>query len=91
MTVEEMYDLSEKASNDRPINFDLRKIDGLIRLEKLGWDGKNDILPAAEHDQAWLSVDLEWLASVASDDDINYLVDCGIYMDEDYERLYMFV
>lgn len=68
-----------------------RDLDGFIRLRELGWASDGDLISCAEHDEIWLAVDPEWLASVCSDEDIKYLVDCGIFFDEDTDSLHMFV
>lgn len=90
LTLEEMITAFEVAY-DRPTNFELRDLDAFIRLRELGWAKKTDMVSCAEHDQIWLSVDLKWLASVIMMDDINYLSDCGIWIDDESETLSMFV
>lgn len=90
MTREDIEAVFNMASN-RPTNFLLHDIDGFIRLKQMGWPALNDILSAAEHDQVWLSIDIDWLLGVITVDDINYLNDCGIHYDADYDSLYMFV
>ena len=100
MTVDELYEAFEKALNERPINFQVNDLDGFIRILGLGWKNtvkatfgceevKRDLISCAEHDRIWLDVDLEWLASVATLDDINYISDCHIHVDEDAGLLYM--
>ncbi len=90
MTLEEM-EAAFEAAIDRPINSELHDFDGFVRLSAMGNRNFKDIIGAAEHDQVWLSINVDWLASVATIDDINYLVDCGIHYDADYDSLYMFV
>lgn len=53
--------------------------------------GQRDIIAAAEHDMIWLSIELEDLAGVASEDDVIALLRCGILYDADRESLYMHV
>lgn len=91
MTREEMEEAFEAASNERGINFNLHDFDGFVRLKEMGWPALNDILSVAEHDQVWLSIDIDWLLTVVTVDDINYLNDCHIHYDADYDSLYMFV
>lgn len=90
MTVDEIMLAFEKAV-ERPINTGLHDIDGFLHLIKLGWKPNKDIFSSAEHDQVWLNVDMEWFASVATVDDINYLYDCGIWYDSGYVCLGMSV
>ena len=61
---------------------------GFIRLDKLV-PGQRDIIVAAEHDQIWLSVSLEDLAGVATEEDVIYLIRCGIMFDENNDSLRM--
>lgn len=49
-----------------------------------------DIVSAANHDEIWLSTDIAKLAEVASEDDIVYLVRCGVRYDDEFECLGMF-
>lgn len=98
MTYDEMVKIFEDGQK-RPMS-DLEDLDGFIKLANLGviltWnDGtkvrNHDLISYAEHDQIWLAVDVNKLAEVATEDDINYLVDCGIWLDEDHGSLSMFV
>ena len=59
-----------------------------IRLDKLV-PGQRDIVVAAEHDQIWLSVSLEDLAGSATEDDVIYLIRCGVLYDENNNSLKM--
>jgi len=52
---------------------------------------KRDIISCAEHDQIWLDVSDDDLAEVATEDDIVYLLRCGVWHDDDEECLCMFV
>jgi len=50
-----------------------------------------DIISGAGHDQIWLNVDFAKLAEMASQDDINLLSACGVFIDsDDAESLSMF-
>jgi len=44
---------------------------------------KLDIISAAEHDKIWLSVNGDDFANVATEDDVLYLVRCGVQYDSD--------
>jgi hypothetical protein len=94
MTVDEMTALFEKhediyhkevyvASTCRS---DLRAFTLLNKLVP----GTGDIIDAAEHDQIWLSVSLEDLAKVATEEDVIVLVRCGVIIDENHDCLSMF-
>jgi hypothetical protein len=50
--------------------------------------GKQDIISAAEHDQYWLDIDLDQLASVISERDVIDLVRCGVRLDEEALSLF---
>lgn len=52
---------------------------------------EGDMITAAEHDKIYLGTDCEKLASVATDDDILYLVRCGVMLDSEFDSLSMFV
>lgn len=91
MEIEAVYEAFQKAADERPWTKELHDYHGFERLLRLGVVGVGDILSSAEHDQVWLNVEMEKFASVATIDDINYLVDCGIHADENYDSLYMFV
>jgi hypothetical protein len=59
-----------------------------LYLEKLV-PGKGDMIACAEHDQIWLDVDCEKLAEVATEDDIKYLIRCGVWYESDTSSLSM--
>jgi len=61
-----------------------------LLLDKLV-PGTIDMVTAAEHDEIWLQVDCDVLAKVATEDDILYLVRCGVRYDDDTDSLAMFV
>ena len=50
-----------------------------------------ELISSAEHDVIYLNTDPEQLNEAASDNDILYLVRCGVRYDEDYDCLAMFV
>jgi hypothetical protein len=50
-----------------------------------------DVISGAEHDQIWLNTNCEKLAKVASEEFIRDLRRCGVFYDEDYDGLTMFV
>lgn len=53
--------------------------------------GFGDIVSCAEHDQIWLSVEIEDLSKVATEDHIRILAACGVFYDGDVESLSMYV
>lgn len=52
---------------------------------------RTDMICCAEHDQIWLDVNLDDLAKVVTERDVDYLDACGVWVDEDTESLSMFV
>lgn len=58
-------------------------------LERL-LPGEEDIIGASEHDEFFLSIDVEKLAEVATELEIRDLVRCGIRYDSQYDCLAMF-
>lgn len=84
MTTEEMSELFEKYSNTHYLvrgEENLRDLDAFIRLQKLApVDG--DIISASEHDQFWLAHDEGKVAEAAIEEDVIYLVRCGVLYDE---------
>lgn len=52
--------------------------------------GDKDMICAAEHDEFWLSIDTDALASVATEEQIRDLIRCGIRFDDDVDSLCMF-
>lgn len=61
---------------------------GLNRLDKLV-PGQRDMIVAAEHDEIWLAVCLKDLAGVATEEDVIYLIRCGILYDSNHDSLKM--
>lgn len=53
--------------------------------------GCSDIVSAAEHDEIWLSVDIEKLNQVATEAQIIELIRCGVRYDSSNDALAMFV
>lgn len=66
-------------------------ISAFIILDKLLPNPGRDMVCAAEHDEIWLDVDCEKLASVATEDDILTLVRCGVRYDSSTDSFAMFV
>ena len=60
-----------------------------ILLDKL-LPGTDKIVSASEHDEIWLATDCDKLHEVATDEDLLYLIHCGIYFDESNDSLGMF-
>lgn len=65
-------------------------IHAFILLNQLVTDA-DDIICNAEHDQIWLSVTLDQLESVATEDQIVELIRCGVRLDGEHDGLAMFV
>jgi hypothetical protein len=63
---------------------------GLILLDKLCPKPKHDMISASEHDEFYLSVYPDQLAEVATEEDIQTLVRCGIRYDSELDCLCMF-
>ena len=61
-----------------------------VLLQKLV-PGSGHMINGAEEDVIYLSVDIEKLAQVASDEDIIYLRRCGVGYNNKYNCLVMFV
>lgn len=60
-----------------------RDIAAFLLLDKLVPDGDTDIIEAASHDVVWLSINVEKLAEVATEEDILYLYRCGVRLGDD--------
>jgi hypothetical protein len=67
-----------------------RDLCAFLLLDKLV-PGLLTIVSCAEHDQIWLGVNDDDLEEVATEDDIVYLLRCGVWHDDDEECLCMFV
>ena len=50
-----------------------------------------DMISGASHDEIWLDVDAEALASIATDEQLRDLCRCGVRYDEENDSLVMFV
>lgn len=85
----ERVDPFKKLSN-RP---DLHAFLVLDRLMEnvLGSNGGEDIISSTSHDEIWISVDVEKLLTVISDEELIDLHRCGVRYDEQYDSLCMFV
>lgn len=90
MTVEEMIELFDKAVDARDFRTPRNDVAAFVLLDKLV-PREGRIIGCAEHDQIWLSTDLEELAEVITEADIQVLVNNGVWVDEDVESLSMFV
>ena len=62
-----------------------------MMLDKLVPAKSRDIVCSAGHDEIWLDVDCESLAKVATEQDIQNLIRCGIRYSGEHEALCMFV
>lgn len=61
-----------------------------ILLDKLVPVKFGDIVCAAEHDEIWLSTDITKLAEVATEEDIKFLVGCGVRYSGEHNCLCMY-
>ncbi len=52
-------------------------------------DKTTDMINSVEHDKLYLDIDCEKLAEIISENDIIYLIRCGIIYDEQYQCLEM--
>jgi len=52
---------------------------------------EESMISGAEHDQIYLNVDMEEFAEFATEDMITELTRCGVFYDEEWETLSMFV
>jgi len=77
------FDLIENKPSKRP------DLCAFLLLDKI-IPGNSDIVGAAEHDEIYLGVDCEVLSEIATEDDILYLVRCGVIYNEEYDSLSMF-
>jgi hypothetical protein len=77
------FDRVENRTSKRP------DLHAFMLLEKL-LPGDGDLISAAEHDEFWLDIDLVRLAEVATEEDIQTLVRCGIRYDAEFDALAMF-
>jgi hypothetical protein len=83
---EEEYGKFDRVENPPSTCADLC---AFILLDKLV-PGKRDIVTHAEHDQIWVGVSCDELKEVATEEDILYLVRCGVFLN-DYEYLSLYV
>jgi hypothetical protein len=68
-----------------------RDISAFLYLEKLLGSGNGlPMVNTVAYDQFWLHVDCDALEKVATDEDILYLLRCGVYLDRMCNCLMMF-
>jgi hypothetical protein len=85
MTLDDLADLFEKHSDTEYLK---RKGEGpndlaaFIRIQNLV-GGDKDIIAATGHDEYWLSTDPTDLAEAATEEDVIFLIRCGVRYDED--------
>lgn len=90
---EEHHKFDRIPKRDRPS----RRADlcAFIRLDKLvpepaaGY-GADAMISCSEHEEIYLGIDPEALNKVATDEDILYLVRCGVFYDTSVDSLSMF-
>lgn len=100
MTVEKLKHLIETSFEPEFLNFEAipperrfsnrPDLNAFMLLDKL-LPATNDMVCSAEHDKIWLSVDVEDLAKVATEENILDLVRSGVIWEEDFDSLAMFV
>lgn len=71
--------------------FRQRDLCGLVKFAKILKSDRAFILSGARRTRAWLSGSVDQLAAVSTEDDIIYLLRCGVCYDKHQEQLYMFV
>lgn len=79
------FDRVENPPNPRP------DISAFILLDWLMPKPGRCILSAAEHDEIFLDIDIDKLASIATSEDILMLIRCGVRLDSATDSLAMFV
>jgi hypothetical protein len=100
MTTREMLEIAERNNDEEfgefkrivpPDRLSNRPdLHAFLLLDKL-IPAASDMVSAAEHDEIWLSIDIDDLAKVITEADIIALTRCGVRFDEDSESLAMFV
>ena len=98
MTIEEFEALWKK--HDEPFDLKFEQIENppskradlcaFLKLDQLV-PGKTDMVSNAEHDEIFLEVSPEELAKVATEEDIIYLIRCGVNYNEDGPWFQMYV
>ena len=78
------FDLIQDKLSNRP------DLHAFLLLDKLV-PGSGDIVDSAAHDEIFLSVDVEELLKVATDEQLLELSRCGIFYNEEYECLMSYV
>jgi hypothetical protein len=79
MTVREMFEKAEKALF---YSGDLRDLDAFIFLDKKFPKNEN-VIVAAEHDVFYLNYEEEELEGKLSQEEVNFLSDCGVFIQQD--------
>lgn len=99
MTLEEMGELFEKHGEIEQSWFDRvteksskrHDLHAFILLDKLVPGHSQPIIGAAAHDEIFLHVDANRLASVITEDLVIELLRCGVFFDPECDSLAMFV
>lgn len=97
MNVEELTELFLKHEDrhvdeiiaGKHVTLGRRDLRAFNLLDKLV-PGTGDIVNGAEHDKIWLSPTLEDLAKVITEEDVITLIQCGVFIDEEFDSLSMF-
>lgn len=92
LNLQEMFEKYEGAflKYDEIKNPPSRRSDlcAFLLLDKL-LPGDNDIIYGAQHDIVFIGVNTDKLAEVATEEDIIYLLRCGVCYDDESRDLYM--
>lgn len=90
MTTEELKALFQKHA-DAPLYVNVcGDLCAMRLLQELAPDTR-DMVACAEHDQIWLRPDLGDLAGMITEEQVEYLCRCGVWIDNDVDSLSMFV
>lgn len=92
MTREELDALFEKHDDEYLKDDGISGPSDLAAFNKLNElvPSSKDIIAASEHDEFWLSVSPDELAEVATEEDVLFLIRCGVRLDDDTDSLAMF-
>ena len=79
-----------KFEREEGVRFKRPDVAAFVRLYEL-MGGDRDLVCSAENDEIWLDVDIDKLGEVAKEEDIVFLIRCGVRYDSDVDSLAMFV
>lgn len=90
MTLDELYDYMERdtpilSTSDMP-----NDIRAMLLFRTLAPDStKHRVIGAAEHDIVYVNADLEEVANNATTTDLDILLACGVFLNEDRFAIYV--